>query len=224
VRRRWPAAAVCSLQAALALALALRACSSCGRPDRWAWAGAACYAALAGLVLVPRAAPLAGLMVQGALAIHACLVASMLRAGLCAACLGAAGLAVALWLVWRPLDGRAAWRSALDFIPILALAAAVVRPADPARVEAAADAPPDGVVELVVFEDPSCPHCRELAERLPSIRAEHPGLVVRRLPAADFPFVRAVPTMLVRGPGGRRLFEGLPDAAALSAAIRAAER
>lgn len=223
--RRWPAAAVSAALAALSLALALRACSSCARQDRWAWAGAAYYAALTLLTLLPRAVPLAGLMAQGALAVHAFLVARMLHAGTpCLPCLAAAGLSIVLWLLWRPLDDRAAWRSALDFAPILTLAAALIRPVNPVLWESEVPGGELAVVELVVFEDAACPHCKELAARLPSIQAQRPGLVVRRLPAADFPFVRAVPTVLVRGPGGRRLFEGLPDPDALADALQTVER
>lgn len=223
--RRWPTAALCAAQAALALALALQACVSCARQDRWAWAGTAYYSMLAVLILLPCAAPVAGLMIQGALAIHAFLVARMLQtAAPCLPCLAAASLSVALWLTWRPLDDRPPWRSAIDFIPILALAASLVRPADPTRFEIEAPADNAASVELTVFEDAACPHCRELAARLPAIQSEHPGLVVRRLAAADYPFVRTVPTILVRGPAGRRLFEGLPELGALKEAIRAAGR
>lgn len=217
MRARWPAAAVCAAQAALSLALALRACASCGRGEGWAWAGAAFYAGLTALVLAPRAASPAGLGAQWALAVHASLVASMLRSGAtCLPCLAGAALAVALWLFWRPLDPRPALRCAIEFATLLLLAAAVVRPAQGEPL------PPAEGLDLVIFEDPECPHCRELAARLPELRARHPDLAVRRVPASEFPFVQAVPTILVRGPGARRLFEGLPDPAALDEAIRSA--
>ncbi len=215
MRKRWPAAAVCVAQAALSLALALRACATCSRGGWWAWSGAAFYATLTALVLEPRAASLAGLGAQWALAVHACLVAAMIRSGVgCLPCLAAAALAVGLWMLWRPLDARPPLRCAAEFAALLLLAAAVVRPGPPTSL------PPAEGTELVIFEDPDCPHCRELAARLPALSARHPDVAVRRLPAADFPFVQGVPTILVRGPGGRRLFEGLPDPGALDEAIR----
>ncbi|HLG42434.1 MAG TPA: hypothetical protein VI643_03635 [Planctomycetota bacterium] len=215
MRKRWPAAAVCAAQAALSFAMALRACGSCGRGAGWAWAGAAFYAALTAVVLAPRAASLAGLAAQWALAVHACLVAAMIRSGVgCLPCLAGAAMAVGLWLLWRPLDPRPPLRCALEFATLLLLAAAVVRPGAPTPL------PPAEGTELVIFEDPDCPHCLELAARLPDLSARHPDVAVRRLPAAEFPFVQGVPTILVRGPGGRRLFEGLPEPRALDEAIQ----
>lgn len=219
---RWAAGVLCAAQVALSLWIAAGLCGACGGGS-WAWAGATFYAVLGIGVFIPRLSSLTGLLIQFALAFHAFLVSELIRSGRsCIPCTVSAGLACALFLSWMPHDSRSPLRGFLEFVPILLLAGAIARGGQaPTAGEVETALHPAEGLELVVFEREECPYCRRFAgEILPDLRRRHPELKVRRLPAGAFPGVRVVPTILLRGPAGRRLFEGLPSKEDLERTLR----
>lgn len=190
---------------AASAAVALADCAACRTGPPLAWWGSAYYAVTALLAILDRTPSLVRFLGQTAFAVHLWLVVSMIRDGpFCVPCLlvaaGSAGLA---WLCIRHAPGSRL-RRAFDFFSVLLFAGAAVhallppRPALPAPVR----------TEILVFRRPDCPYCEEMERSvLPRIREACPR--IRLLDAAEFPFVRFTPTTVVRGPGGRRVLEGL---------------
>ena len=228
--RAWTAfRVVLGGQAILAAAAVLRSgdCGACRSGGSWlALAGFALYASLLAAALARGPSPLVFGGALFAAGVHAVLAAHLwiggLGCGLCAAAAAGAAMLAALSVAY---DRRNLSRGAA-LLPwaVLAAVAAVGWPKPPT-----AAAPAEGAaVRLTVFTQDDCPYCEQLRNRvMPDIEREFGArLRVDWRPAADLPAVRRTPTLVVapeRNRRGGRVFEGLPAAAELRAAIREAE-
>lgn len=202
---RRAAPILCAVQVALGLVLALADCGACRRGPPLAWLAVAYYAALGVVSTIPRARELARFLSRWAFAVHLALVATMIRRGeLCWICAACAAVSLGLLALSMCGDRRPAWRWGLEFLPLVLAAFAVV--------SALAPPPPPGIesssVEMVVFRSDRCPHCvefeRDVVPRL------SPDLKITYLDADRYDFVRFTPTIVIRGPGKHRVFEGVP--------------
>ena len=156
--------------------------------------------------------------------VHVLLSVQLLAAGLpCWICLGAAGVSVLLAVLSVACDRANLVRMALvlPWSVLLVLAwSGLPRPAG----TASATVTDTAAVRLVVFEQPDCPYCDDLRDRvLPPIEREFgPRLQVSFRSAKELPAVRRTPTLVI-SPGRRdqptRIIEGLPTAESLRAAL-----
>jgi len=201
----------------------LRDCAACAGPGPDpAVLGAVGYGALlaAGLIGGLTPALYSGILFAGG--VHAGLVAQMLaNQRLCAVCLAAAGLSVALVAVSIACD-----RDNLGRLAVLAPGAALVAALGLSQgPPASAAVEPGGCVGILIYTQPECPYCERLrSDIMPEIEKEFGTRIrVEYRRAEDLPSVRRTPTLILESgrSGSRpRIIEGLPTLERLRGAIR----
>lgn len=164
------------------------------------------------------------------LGVHAVLVAQLVATGqACAVCLAAAGVSLLLAALSVACDRVNLTRLVFILPWSLLLGLGWVHAPRPAAAAARVAVTDSAAVRLVVFTQAQCPYCDELRDRvLPGLEKEFgPRLQVLFRDAGDLPGIRRTPTIVI-APGRRereaRIFEGLPETAALRAAILEVER
>lgn len=207
-RRAWMIAAAV-VQLGLSVAAALLSCEGCRKGPNLGWLGAGYYVTVTAAALLPNAS-LYSLLARFAFALHLALGFLMLRTGSwCGLCAAALAGAVHLLIVAAKADERTLFRFAFELAPLSLVAAAVVAPLG-------ASAPPPGPTEqltVTVYELPLCPYCRTLrTEILPAIVREFGDKLRVRFESAEAAdFVSVAPTLVLSGPRGSRVLQGLPD-------------
>lgn len=218
--RIWMIAAAVG-QLGLSVAAALLSCEGCRKGPNLGWLGAGYYAVVTVAALLPNPS-LYSLLARFAFALHVALGFAMLRTGAwCVLCVAALAGAAHLLVVAAVADQRTLLRFAFELVPLSLVAAASVSPLSLRE-------PPPGPTEeltVTVYELPMCPYCRILrTEILPSIAREFGDRLRVRFESADAAdFVSIAPTLVLSGPRGSKVLEGLPDPEALRrelAAIR----
>lgn len=161
-----------------------------------------------------------------ATAVHLFLAARMLSGGpLCALCLVAAGLSLPLGACAVASVPERLGRAAF-LLPLAAVPGFLGAPSPPAVASAVVtDA---SIVRVTVFSQADCPYCDVLKHSvLPAVESEFgPRMDVVWRDASDLPSIRRTPTVIVargRRQEPARVFEGLPTAEMLRAAIREVE-
>ena len=203
-------AGICAVQVALCAIRGLTECPACRSGLPLAWIGAGFYAVMGAAALLRRDPPVR-FMAQWAFAIHLWLVVAMIRRdSICPLCIAAAAGAVALMALSIAGDARPFWRWILEFACILVVAAAASAHLEPAA------RPPQvlaSATQCVIYRNAHCPYCLQLENQvLPEVRRRAGEFQVVFLDASEYEFVRVTPTVLVRGPKGQKVFEGLPAA------------
>jgi hypothetical protein len=155
-------------------------------------------------------------MSRWAFAVHLALVMTMIRQDrYCGLCLASASLSLPLLVLSMAGDDRPAWKWGFEFVPLFLVAFAAVTalvPPSPTFAMAASDP------EILVFRSDRCPKCIDFEKKvLPEVP---PSIKVTLLDADHYDYIRATPTVVVRGPWGNKVFEGAPSLEMLLEAIR----
>lgn len=190
--------------------------------------GFAFYAGLSLAALFAGPTPLLFCALFFGFGVHVMLVAQLFSSGLvCGLCMGAAGVSLVLTVLSviheRVNLVRLAVTLPWSVLLVIGWTGAPRNPAGPAI-----EASPSDSVRILVFDEPDCPYCEELRDRvIPEIVREFGSRVrVIHRPAGELPAIRRTPTVIV-APAGRdessRVFEGLPSVEMLRRAIRDAE-
>lgn len=217
-------AATATAAAVLELAEGCGACRAGGLP--LGLAGALFYGGLLAAALLRGPSTPLFAATLGATGVHLFLAARMLAAGpFCAVCLAAAALSLSLGACAVAAAPERLGRAAL-LLPLAAVPGFFGAAPPPAAASAAVT--DVSAVRVTVFSQEDCPYCDALKHSvLPAVAAEFgPRIDVAWRDASELPSIRRTPTVIVAR-GSRqepaRVFEGLPTADMLRAAIRDVE-